>query len=209
MLPARSLPSPRAYWRNRRRVRRCASGRSIYAYVGGNPISNIDPLGLWWFGDSLPQGFVNATAGFGDTLSFNLTNYVRDRMGTNGVVDKCSKAYAGGQVAGIALATAMGGAAGLEAAGARAGEAGYEFSHWIPTRLGGPRSLWNGNYVSQEFHYLTDPFRFPSGWQSYGDKLPAVLQQLGRVPWVYGGGAAGAAYGGAAAAAGSDCGCRQ
>ena len=179
--------------------------------MGGDPVNVTDPYGLFGLADlpTLPGWFVNGSAGFGDTLSFGVTNYIRNQKGTNGVVDKCSGAYMAGQVSGIGLATAIGGAAGWEAAGARAGEKGYEFSHWIPNRFGGPRSLWNGNYVSQEFHYLTDPFRFPSGWQNYGDKLPAVLQQLLRVPWVYPGGAAGAAYGGASAATGSKCGCPQ
>jgi len=86
------------------------------------------------------------------------------------------------------------------------GEAGYEFSHWIPNRWGGPRSIFNGNYVSEELHYLTDPFRYPSGWQDFGPKLPAVAQQLLRIPWVYDGAAAGAAYGGASAMHGRNCG---
>ena len=74
MLPARDLPSPRTHWRNPRRVRRRASGRSVYnyerdydpavgryvesdplglkggsntyAYVEDSPLGSVDPLGL-------------------------------------------------------------------------------------------------------------------------------------------------------------------
>ena len=75
MLPARALPSPRMRWRNRRRVRRRASGRShyngyrdfdpatgryvesdpiglaggvnTYVYVENSPLYSSDPEGLW------------------------------------------------------------------------------------------------------------------------------------------------------------------
>ena len=182
-------------------------GTNLYAYTDDDPVDEVDPLGLFGW-PSLPQGVVDYSAGFGDTLSFGLTNAIRNGMGTNGVVNKCSNSYSAGQWSGVALDAALGGAAGLEAAGANAGKAGFEFSHWIPNRFGGPRSLYNGNYVSQEFHYLTDPFRFPPGWQQYGDKLPTLLQQLGRISWVYPGAAAGGAAG-AASAASQSCGCQQ
>ena len=74
MLPARALPTPRTRWRNRRSVRRRASGRShynyfrdydsavgryvesdpiglmgglnTYVYAGNGPVGKSDPLGL-------------------------------------------------------------------------------------------------------------------------------------------------------------------
>jgi hypothetical protein len=42
---------------------------------------------------TLPQWVVDGTAGFEDTLSLGATNWVRNQMGTNSVVNKCSKAY--------------------------------------------------------------------------------------------------------------------
>src|SRR5262245_30544036 len=65
-----------------------------------------------------------------------------------------------------------------------------------------------GFWVLGQFHYLTDPFRYPPGWQDLGSKLPATVQQLLRIPWTYDGGAAGAVYGGASAMAGRNCGCQ-
>jgi hypothetical protein len=41
-----ALASPCRIKRNHRRRRRIASGRAVYAYVGGNPLSFSDPFGL-------------------------------------------------------------------------------------------------------------------------------------------------------------------
>lgn len=178
------------------------AGPNFYLYVGNNPINRFDPLGLDWV-----KNLSDFSSGAGSVLSFGLTDLVNDATGASSVVNNCSGWHKLGTVTGIALTTAIGGAAGAEAAEANAGKKGFEFSHWIPDRMGGPRSIFNGNNVSSEMHYLTDPFRYPSGWPAWGPKLNPALQQLLRVPYVYDGAAAGAAVGGASALATKRCDC--
>ena len=85
-------------------------GINLYSYADGDPVFYLDPYGLWAYGDPLPDWLVNGAAGFGDDLSFGITDKIRDAMGTNDVVDKCSKSYAGGEAAGMAVGLAFGGA---------------------------------------------------------------------------------------------------
>ncbi|WP_246432211.1 RHS repeat-associated core domain-containing protein [Xanthomonas theicola] len=180
-------------------------GLNAYAYADGTPTMYIDPLGLWAWGDPINQGVVDFAAGFGDTISFGATDWVRDQMGTNDAVNKCSGGYSAGEWSGIAYGFAAGGATGWRSAGKKAG---MEFSHWIPNRMGGPRSLWNGNYVSTVTHALSDPYRYrfmPRAWKALNPMPSRLTQQLVRLPSVYTGAAAGGAVAGASAANG--CGC--
>lgn len=142
-----------------------------------------------------PQGVVDFTAGFGDVLSFNLSRNIRE-LGEIGSVDYDSGAYLSGELTGVAYTTAMGGAGGVRAAGAKA--KGLEFSHWIPNRAGGSRSLLNGNYVTTVKHALSDPFRYrfmPRNWKVTNPLPSAVQQQWNRIPYVLKGLIGGGAYG--------------
>jgi RHS repeat-associated protein len=184
------------------------SGPNFYAYADDDPTDFNDPFGMDSTGSAALDNFFDFVGGAWSTATFGLTDYINKKLGFPDLYNKCNGWYKAGSLAGIAATTAAGGFAGAEAGGARAGEAGFEFSHWIPARMGGPRSIFNGNYVSQEFHYLTDPFRYPSGWRAFGPKLNSALQQALRIPWVYDGAAAGAAAGTASAMAGRSCGCQ-
>jgi hypothetical protein len=123
----------------------------------------IDNVASWdrYLGDSRTGWFAqasNAVAGYGDTLSFGITSWIRRGLGYDDVVDYGSGWYVFGEIAGTFHTIAIGGAYGWSRAGIRG--AGREFSHWIPERWGGPRSLWNGNYVSVYVHALSDPYRY-------------------------------------------------
>jgi hypothetical protein len=122
-----------------------------------------------------------------------LTNVVRNAVGINDGIDHDSTTYSVGQWTGVAHMTAIGAAAGVRAAGTRG--AGREFSHWIPARWGGPRTIFNGNYVSPARHYYHDPFRYPAGWQDLGRKWNPILSQIDRIPNVYKGTLLGAGAG--------------
>lgn len=78
-----------------------AGGLNTFAYAGNNPLSYIDPYGLWSL-PALSEGFVNASAGFGDGIlagmSFGLIDgqAIRRWMDIDGVVDTCSIYYISG-----------------------------------------------------------------------------------------------------------------
>jgi RHS repeat-associated protein len=67
-----------------------------YGYTTGNPLQYVDPLGL-------RDGWYDAgdwTAAFADALTLGGTRWIRERMGTNDVVDTCSDFYEFGGYAG-------------------------------------------------------------------------------------------------------------
>jgi len=143
----------------------------------------------------------NYSAGAGHILSFGVTDTINNWTGASSVVNTRSISYRAGEVTGIGLTTAIGGAAGAEASEANAGKEGFEFSHWIPNRLGGPRSVWNGNWTSIEEHALNDPFRYrfmPRAWKAVNSINPTLLQQWNRIPLLFKGASLGLAYGTAA-----------
>ena len=87
-------------------------GINLYVYGYSNSMMFYDPYGLFGMADmpTIPQGVVDFSAGFGDTLSFGITNQIRNLMGTNIAVDKCSSAYGYGEASGVGLSLAFGAA---------------------------------------------------------------------------------------------------
>lgn len=75
-------------------------------------MNRLDPSGHEWL-DATADFF----AGLGNTISFGLTDKIRDWIGANDAVDKSSSAYQAGGVAGYIWWFASGGAVGGRAAG--------------------------------------------------------------------------------------------
>jgi hypothetical protein len=91
---------------------------------------------------SIPSGFAQVTGeavvGFGDTLSFGLTDWVRTEAGLANTINEESGAYVTGQVAGVAHGVALGGVGAARVAGVQTKIAIHGAHHAFP-RLGGRR----------------------------------------------------------------------
>lgn len=114
--PIRGFPCLRNWWYDPQTGRfltqdpiGLAGGVNLYSYAGNNPIAFSDPFGLCppeWL-----CKLANFSAGFGDAVSFGLTDVIRDAIDANGVVDQGSGAYIGGFATGIVVDAALGNAA--------------------------------------------------------------------------------------------------
>jgi uncharacterized protein RhaS with RHS repeats len=79
-----------------------------YGYVAGDPVNSIDPYGL-----GILQGASDFFAGFGDTITFGGTAWVRGEInsafGLPNSVNYCSSWYSGGGFAGFGTTLFLGG----------------------------------------------------------------------------------------------------
>jgi hypothetical protein len=136
------------------------------------------------------------SAGWGDMVSFGITNLYREWRGTNRVVNKSSWAYWTGEAFGFANLAAEG-----WVAGARSAVKGWaHFSHSLfPKRYlkkcDLPIARWmnkrgnrlNGDFITRELHNLIDPVQNKIG-KSLAERLanppyPVWRQMINRIPY--------------------------
>ncbi|RRD55623.1 RHS repeat-associated core domain-containing protein, partial [Comamonadaceae bacterium OH2545_COT-014] len=112
-------------------------GINAYGYAYNDPLGYIDPYGLWAWGDPIDKRIVDFAAGWGDTISFGITNSVRGFMGTNEWVNKCSLVYRGGESLGLINSLSIGWVGGVKSvARAKSISNWQHYSHTlIPRRV--------------------------------------------------------------------------
>ena len=99
-------------WTNKDPVGFNGGDANLYVYVGADPLNWIDPDGLDWT-DWDVQPYADFVSGFGDIVTgipftdMSLTGLIRRWDGTDKLVNKCSNAYLGGMVTGVAWQVAF------------------------------------------------------------------------------------------------------
>jgi hypothetical protein len=163
-----------------------------------DPVNWVDTYGLFGWADmpTLPQAFVDGAAGFGDGLTGGITDWIRDGMGTNGAVNKCSSNYSNSHLAGTIDALGLGvgrlayaGLAKGYAAVAPSGVAASAFRLKLRVVFGGGENLRPPNLAK----YPTD------------DALRAAAGRTNS--YVNAGGVGMATAGAASTLGGNECGC--
>ena len=106
-------------------------GRNWYVYCGSSPVKRLDPTGLAFYDDPT-HPIYNLLVGFGDGVTFGLTDRLRDHMGTNDMVDDDNLFYTGGKLGGQVAGTYMVGAGAGAAWSAARGGGAQRFALEVP-----------------------------------------------------------------------------
>jgi RHS repeat-associated protein len=170
--------------------------RDPYGYVAGNPLQRVDPTGLDWIQDA-----GDWAAGFGDTVTFGATEWVREQLGVNGAVNKCSVFYDWGGNGGVVASAAPIGQAGA-LVGASRWAVGVTRSGSLLERaplVGSASRLFGNNTLRAAAEGLLNqrklPIKFGWGVMRYGEGARSVFR-VGTPRWFYPGGHIDLFYGG-------------
>jgi RHS repeat-associated protein len=148
---ARDYAPANGRWVSKDPLRLGSGDQNLYQYATNDPVNLLDPFGLWWLAD-----LANFAAGFGDAITFGLTDRIRDLIDANDIIDKCSGWYQGGQWTAVGAEIALsGGSAVLKSAAKSASRSAVRSAARKATRKIAQEGL--------QVHHLNPLFGHPSG----------------------------------------------